>query len=233
MTERQATTNEDRTPPGGPAEGGRAVWLRANPRPVWVATLAQVVGVGGAWALVSALARLPPWGPWSGPAVGLGLVALGLVGACLANAWLALRPRLEQRAGRLRVRLAAGTVTDLPVDVVECFFLGSDPVVAARPRATPGPAPGDAPPTHRVGTLVMRIAERAVARHAPPQADRPEPWSSGGAVGGVWGRWEDGAIVIDGRWCEPLTVELAKRLSARLIEARREATATATAGDAS
>jgi hypothetical protein len=36
-----------------------------------------------------------------------------------------------------------------------------------------------------------------------------------------WGTWDDGYVVFDGRWCEPLSADLAKQLSRRLIDAKR------------
>jgi len=108
------------------------------------------------------------------------------------------------------VRLAAGRPHVVPVGAVECFFLGSDPLAATRGGETPAAS-------HRVGTLVMRIAERDAERWRPAMGRGGWPWAT------PWGRWEDGAIVLDGRWCERLSADAARRLSGLLIEARREA----------
>ena len=62
----------------------------------------------------------------------------------------------------------------------------------------------------RIGTLVVRFAERAVEWKARP-AFRP------------WGTWDDGHVVIDGRWCEPLSRETVERIAAALLEAKRAA----------
>ncbi|MFZ4732211.1 MAG: hypothetical protein ACOYK7_06680 [Pirellulales bacterium] len=209
MTDSPATTEHDRTRPDRPTEGGWVVWLRANARPVWLATLTQLAVVGGAWALIARGVGLPPWGAWSWLAVVVDLVAVGLAGGALVTAWCSLLPRLEHRGGRLRVRLAPGWSHDVPVDIVECFFLGSDSLTADGLGAADGTAA-----THRVGTLVMRIAEREAERWRPVDT---RGWPRGTA----WGRWQDGAIVLDGRWCEPLSVEVARRLSGVLIAARR------------
>jgi hypothetical protein len=40
-------------------------------------------------------------------------------------------------------------------------------------------------------------------------------------VSPVWGSWEEGNVVFDGRWCEPLSPAMARDISARLLEARR------------
>jgi hypothetical protein len=41
-------------------------------------------------------------------------------------------------------------------------------------------------------------------------------------VASAWGSWEDGNVVFDGRWCEPLSQAVARDLSGRLLEARRQ-----------
>jgi hypothetical protein len=85
-------------------------------------------------------------------------------------------------------------------------------------RLEPEEMVADDQPTHRVGTLVMRVAERFKEWQARPTFT-------------PWGTWQEGAIVFDGRWCEPLSVELARRLSGKLVDAKRAAVADApTAG---
>jgi hypothetical protein len=64
-----------------------------------------------------------------------------------------------------------------------------------------------------VGTIVVRLAERATEWR-----DRPSF--------APWGSWADGHIICDGRWCEPLSVERARAISASLLEAKREVAAT-------
>jgi len=113
----------------------------------------------------------------------------------------ASRARLEQVGDVLRVRLALFRTQDVPLDVVECFFLGSQPL------EQPGTVPDDLP-THRVGTLVVRLAERAKEWHERPTMSE-------------WGTWKEGAIVCDGRWCEPLSADLVRSLTQRLVDAKR------------
>jgi len=95
------------------------VWLRANPRPVWVALAAQMAGLSLVWLVVARSARLPPFGPWTGRAVALGLVAVAVAVVWGVAARWAIGPRLERRGDRLRVRFAAGTTIDIPVADVE------------------------------------------------------------------------------------------------------------------
>lgn len=133
------------------------------------------------------------------PAWGIGFVAAGCC-VCLASAagvaWVASRPRLARRGGVLEVRLSPLRVERLPLEVVECVFPGSQPLGGE----------GSAP-DRRVETLVLRLAERATEWRSRPTA--------------AWGAWQDGSVVFDGRWCEPLSPPLARELSARLLEARR------------
>lgn len=172
------------------------VWLRSNPRPAVVAVvatcLATLLLVGGV--------RAAGGGPWAvlGAAV-VGGLAVAVVCGLLLAAWL---PRLERRGPRMRIRLAPFIGHDVPLEVVECVFPGSR-VLA---DGTPGPA------ARRVGTVIVRLAERA------------EEWRRRPAFS-AWGSWQDGQVVIDGRWCEPLSPAVTQRLGQRILEAKREVAA--------
>ena len=171
------------------------IWLRGNARPACLLVgAALATGTG-----LAILAVLPPTRAVAMPvAIAFALVAGPLVaGLALAGS----QPRLARRGGVLRVRLAPLVAHDVPLESVECFFMGS--------HVLPAPDGRDDQPGRRVGTLVMRIAERAAAWQARPTF-------------AAWGTWAEGAVVFDGRWCEPLSVELARRLSGRLVEAKRE-----------
>ena len=173
------------------------VWLRGNVRPVAgvaaAAATACAAVVVAMWA-----ARAPAPLAWA-VAAACGLLAAVVGGLAVAVA----QPRLARRADVLRVRLAPLVVREVPLASVECFFLGS----AALGERT---APRSGAWSRRVTTLVMRLAERAVDQHRRPTF-------------ATWGTWEDGSVVFDGRWCEPLSVDVARRLSGLLVEARRSA----------
>ena len=176
------------------------VWLRGNMRPV-LGLAAVVALIGAAVTAGSYFAGGPTVGRWIVSVYWI--VAAGLVAALAAAA---MRPRLVHRvdsksANVLEVRLAPGAAHAVPLDAIECFFMGSQ-------RLEPEGAVAYDQPTHRVGTLVMRVAERAKEWQARPTF-------------APWGTWQDGAIVFDGRWCEPLSVELARRLSGKLVDAKR------------
>lgn len=181
----------------GTASGPSAVWLRSNPRPA-VAGTAVV-----ALALAAAVAALwagggPAWAWWT---VAVAAAAGGVIAAALVVT--ASLPRLERRGSRLRVRLSPLAAHDVPLEIVECVFPGSSPLAGTESGAAP----------RRVGTIVMRLAERAV-----DWKERP--------VFAAWGTWNDGHVVIDGRWCEPLSLEVTKQLGQRILEAKREVAAS-------
>ena len=184
------------TPPSSVAGGGRSVWVQANGRPGGlIFGLAVAAGV-----VLVLLARL--WNQPFGSGAWLGVA--GLIAAGAGAGLLTLRPRLVLDRESLRVHLAPGRIDRVPLDVVECFFLGS--------RLEP-PAPGDdTTGGERVRTLVMRIAERARDHAARPTLS-------------LWGAWSEGSVTFDGRWCEPLSVDLVRRLNRELAAAKRSARA--------
>ncbi len=172
------------------------VWLRGNPLPGRL--VAAAFGLTG--ALLVSVAILWPLGGASRLMVG-GLATLLFL---LGGGWLmvAMRPRVASGCRRILVRLAPLRMEVVPLEAVECFFLGS--------RLEP-PAPGDdSTGGNRVRTLVMRIAERSTDFHARPTLP-------------AWGTWKDGSVVFEGRWCEPLSVDLVRRLNRDLTAAKRAA----------
>ena len=177
------------------ASKAREVWLRSNPRPA----LAGAVAVAVALAVAAVALRAsggPTWGWWA-------LAAAGAAGGALATALVvtAALPRLVRQGDVLRVRLSPLAAHDVPLEIVECVFPGSSPLE------------GNAAAPRRVGTVVVRLAERAVAWKQRPTF-------------AAWGTWNDGHVVIDGRWCEPLSLEVTKQLGHRILEAKREVAAT-------
>lgn len=168
------------------------VWLGGNPRAGAIAALLGVLA-----GLLAALLLLPV-----GAAVPRMIrgVAVALPVALGAAAGLAARrPRLVLGRGELVVCLSPWRLERVPLEAVECFFLGSR-LEPPRDAATSG---GD-----RVRTLVMRIAERA-RDHA------------GRRTLAAWGSWSEGSVTFDGRWCAPLSVDLVRRLNKALAEAKR------------
>ena len=188
--DRESTMTNDRGETG-------EIWLRGNMRPAVVMAAVFALVCGG---LLGSLrwADTPPT-----PLTVWLFRAFCVLAAIVMAAFLvaASRARLERVSDALRVRLSPFRSHDVPLDVVECFFLGSQPL------EQPGTVPDDLP-THRVGTLVVRLAERAVEWHERPTMSE-------------WGTWKEGAIVCDGRWCEPLSADLVRSLTSRLVDAKR------------
>jgi hypothetical protein len=175
------------------AAGRREVWLRGNVRPV--AVLAAATGVAAAAAVAGFAAAGLGWAAWIVGAVAGAALAAGALVAREAAA-----PRLARDGDRMMVRLALGRVERVPLEMVECVFRGSERL--------PEHEGDEATSGRRIGTLVVRFAERAAEWKERP-AFRP------------WGTWDDGHAVIDGRWCEPLSRETVERIAAALLEAKR------------
>ncbi len=129
--------------------------------------------------------------------VGWVLAAMGGVSLVLL-VWQSTQPRLAYRAGRLLIYLQFGSPIRLPIEVLECAFLGAGPL------HMPGGRAG-----LKSANLVIRLAEKE-----PTWAARP--------VVPALGRWADGYITIHGAWCEPLTVETVQRLNNRLHELKQQ-----------
>lgn len=187
-----------------PAQVPSEVWLRGNRR---VAAIVAVVAV--ACDLVAVAAVLAAVAPgqggtaWWAVAAVMGTIASGLG----LLAWASARPRLLRQGDQLFVQVAPFVRETLPIDVVECVFPGSQPLAAD------GMPAGEGPASFRVGTLVLRLAERAIDYRS---RDMFPPW----------GTWADGNVAIDGRWCEPLSPGLARTVGTLLMEAKREAVVT-------
>lgn len=177
--------------PSGAIPPVAEVWLRANPRPAAV-LCAAMAAVAMIAAVLLIAARPPAWGI----AVVIAACVVGL-GVAAAFLWVASQPRLACRGDVLEVRLTPMGVQRVPLEMVECVFPGSQPLGG-----------DDETAERRVSTVVLRLAERAVEWRSRP-------------VLSAWGSWEEGNVVFDGRWCEPLSQAVARDISARLLEARR------------
>ena len=172
------------------------VWLRGNTRPVLGgAVVAGVIALG----LVLLAVRPAATALERGWLVAFAAALAGLIGLF---AYAAAQPRLARRGDHLLARLAPFTVREVPLEIVECVFHGSQPLESAAGQ-----------PPLRVGTIVVRLAERATDWRQRPTFS-------------PWGTWTDGHIVCDGRWCEPLSVDRARAISTSLLEAKREVAAS-------
>lgn len=175
-------------------------WLRANLR------LAGLLAAVASFLFLSSLAvcGIAVW--TSGGISVLPFLCSAVLGilACIIGclAFTAKQGRVLLEDSDLLVRLGPASIERLPLDAVECFFLGSQPLDrSGEPVASDEAA-------FRVGTLVVRVAER----YGHLASGRRGPWA----------RWEDGYLVVDGRWSEPLVVETLRRINGRLAVAKRQ-----------
>jgi hypothetical protein len=113
-------------------------------------------------------------------------------------------PRIGYHRGYMLVYLEPTRPTKVPIEIVECFFLGQGG--SELPKLH-----GREPETQNV---VVRLAESAAEwKHRDV---RP-----------AFGHWCEGYITIRGSWCEPITESLMKRMNQRLVEVQRERKAAA------
>jgi hypothetical protein len=172
------------------------VWLDTNRRALWLGLLVPAsIAVAGTAALAYSLWSRQHWG-----------VQVALVVVTAAALWMvgellyALRcPRVAYEEGELLVYLEPTRPTRLPVEIVECFFLGMG-------DSDLPPLEGAPPKTQNV---VIRLAERAEQWRARPV--RPQ-----------FGHWCDGYITLRGTWCQPLTPQLLKELNHKLAQVHRQ-----------
>lgn len=172
---------------------------------IWLDTNRRALGLGLVLPASVAVAGLAAsvWSLWSRQHWGLQLVLVAVTAGAL---WMvgellyALRcPRVAYEAGELLVYLEPTRPTRLPVEIVECFFLGMG--------ESDLPALEGAPPKTR--NVVIRLAERASEWRTRPV--RPQ-----------FGHWSDGYITLRGTWCQPLTPQLLKELNHKLAAVQRQ-----------
>lgn len=173
---------------------------------VWLHNNRRALALGAVGPLLIALVGLAialtaggdSWLGRAAPYLGGVLIAFGLVAAALLFIEMS-RPRVAYGEGQLHLRLRNGPPILVPIEIVECFLLGQGPSMLKGhhdPRET--------------STIVVKLDERA------------EDWAQVD-VKPALGSWCGGYVTIRGTWCEPLTVDLARRLNARLSEVQRAA----------
>lgn len=172
----------------------REIWLRNNARAVWFMAFPPLVAalVFGFVAIAPPVAAYP-WLRACG-----GVLATLAVLLSLSAVWQARRPRLAYEGGFLLVYLRPQEPWRVPIGDVEGFLLGQGPSFL----------PGKRYEKAEVATLVVRLADRA------------EEWAKI-EIDPRLGTWCGHYITIRGTWCEPLSVELANRLNARLAELKQ------------
>lgn len=108
-------------------------------------------------------------------------------------------PRVAYDSAALLVYLGSWQPFRVPIEHVECFFLGNG---SSDIRVGKAAAP-------QTSTIVVRIAESASEYQ---QRDAKA----------ALGQWCGGYIVLRGTWCEPITAELLTALNKRLTKAHSD-----------
>lgn len=108
------------------------------------------------------------------------------------------RPRVAYGNGCLQLDLGAAAPFQLPLDVVECFFLGQGPSFVGKGAVGAADA----------SNVVVRLAERATEWHKRD-------------VRKSLGHWCDGYITIRGAWCEPINGKVVEQMNSKLATAKR------------
>jgi len=168
------------------------VWLRTNARAIWFGMVMPGLFALIGLAMAIGLPGRPP-AAWVRVIGAILAVAGGIVVLLLL---LQLRkPRLAFAQGHLLVTLRSGPPIRVPIQVVECFWLGqSESMLPTRRHANTETA-----------AVVVRIADAAAEWHH--QDVKPQ-----------LGKWCEGYITIRGTWCEPLNIGVVNRLNQRLSE---------------
>jgi hypothetical protein len=169
------------------------IWLHNNARVQFVAIMFILAGLGN--MLLSLV--MQTWPLWTRLTLGLA----GSLATCISLVLTCLNfgARVTYASDSLWLRFGMIRPLQLPVEVVEVFLSGEEPI----PQTAGGKV--DVTTTN----VVIRVAERAVDWHF-----REIPT--------VFGRWCGGYVVMRGLWCQPITAALLEELNNRLVRAKRE-----------
>ena len=169
-------------------------WLKPNRRAL---ALGMVAPAG-----VTALGLVHLYGvvPWVGLAERIAGGVLVLLGAAMLGslAWQLRIPRIAYEQGKLLFYLRRQKPLRVPIDVVECFFIGQGPAMI----------PGDRDKGRQGVNVIVRLAERETE-----WADRD--------VDHTLATWCQSYITIRGAWCEPLNEQVVNGLNRRLASAMK------------
>lgn len=167
-------------------------WIRSNQRLIVVGSilpfLALLVAVGLASSPAPVVLR------WIG-----GLIALAVVMVWAGLVVETCRPRVQYADGKLLLYLRGRNPISVPIDAVECFFLGQGPTGIGSGELSEAEA----------SNIVVRLAERDTEWH------RRE-------IKPALGRWCDGYITLHGAWCEPIDGKLVTDLNSKLAALKRQ-----------
>lgn len=182
------------------------IWLRNNRRALTMGLLIPaVIELLGSAGLVIYFGAYPS--VW----VLIPSIALMSVGTLLMLSLLFAmqQPRLAYEEEQLLVYLDEPAPVRVPIDVVECFFLGQGPSFL----------PNLDGKESETSNVIVRLAESAHEWHH--RDTKPQI-----------AHWCEGYITLRGAWCEPISNEALGKLNKRLVEAHRARKARIAAGNA-
>lgn len=170
-------------------------WLRPNRRALLFGMIVPgLLLVAGLW-LASSISVDSQWPALRWVGYGISTFA-GVLAVLLQIAWW--KPRVGYEDGYLLAYLQSGAPFRIPIDIVECFFLGQTKTGMRAPDGKEA----------ETSTVVVRLAESAKDWHHRD-------------IKHALGHWCDGYITINGTWCEPLSSDVLKQLNDKLIEIHR------------
>jgi hypothetical protein len=180
------------------------VWLRSNSRPALVVIIPSfLMGIAGlallAWYWQFDDARYMRW-------IGYALTVFGL-GLAAWQTWLASFPRMAYEEGQLLLYLPPPEPLRVPIDIVECFFIGQGPSLL------PDEKGGEA----QAANIIVRLAQKATDWHT---AETPP----------LLAKWADGYITLRGALCESFDGDFVNALNKKLAEIHRARRAVEKAG---
>lgn len=132
--------------------------------------------------------------------IGSWLLIVLCVGGLASILWALFLPRVAHADGRLLLFLRGPTPIRIPIDAVECFFLGQGP------SGIGGGLSGEGAESRNI---VVRLAERATEWHH-------------GDLDRRLGQWCDGYITITGTWCEPIDADVVGAMNHDLADLKRK-----------
>ena len=183
------------------------VWIQPNRLPLAIALIPNAL------LMLLAAALFAFWDHW-GMRIFAAVILLFALSGTIGILVLMRLPRLGYQNGALVVYLRRGAAERIPIDVVECFFLGQ----ADSRLPKQGDDTGDDGP--ETTTVVVRLAEAA------------EDWARRDVLPAL-GNWCEGYITIRGTWCEPINGTLIKELNRKLVEKHRQQKEASKATDGS
>lgn len=174
----------------------RQCWLRPNRRALSLGFFFPSLFLLTGLFIVNGTTRSPDY--WVISCLGWLMILAGLWLLIFVIYFMFL-PRLAFENGELLVYMQSSKPIRVPIDIVECFFLGQAPSLLA----------GSNHNESETATIVVRLAESAT------------DWKNVD-VKSALGRWSDGYIVVNGTWSEPINSKLIQLLNAKLIEAQQK-----------